>query len=55
MITLWVRDNKTKTNNQHEFYGSLPLLYYRASLAYILEEAKEELDELYPHGYTVSF
>ena len=55
MITLWVRDNKTKTNHEHEVCIYPWPLYSRAMFEYALKDAKDELDELYPDGYTISF
>ena len=46
IISVWVRDNETKTNHQHEFWGF--------SLEQAMDEAKWELDDLYPSGYTIS-
>jgi hypothetical protein len=46
LLAVMVRDSKTKTNHEHEFFG------YDAKEA--LEDGKEELDILYPKGYTIS-
>jgi hypothetical protein len=44
-----VRDNKTKTNHEHEVF-----VFGSYDMDYELKEAKEEFDKLYPNGYTIS-
>jgi hypothetical protein len=48
-LNLMVRDNKTKTNHEHEVF-----VFGSYDMDYELKEAKEEFDKLYPNGYTIS-
>ena len=47
IIKVMVRDHKTKKNHLHEFWGF--------GLENALKIGKDELDELYQSGYTITF